>query len=146
MSATRTATDRVRALCGATYPRSRATASMRRRVSSLTRSGFERARETVEVATPTRAATIAIVGPAICSANHSWQNLANNCQSLPRGLSVGRMTSARWLLSGFGDEIDADPVVQVAALQALGASNIEVRSAWGINIVELSDDQLAQLK
>ena len=56
------------------------------------------------------------------------------------------MTSARWLLSGFGDEIDADPVVQVAALQALGASNIEVRSAWGTNIVELSDDQLAALK
>ena len=25
-----------------------------------------------------------------------------------------------WELSGFGDEIDADPVVQVAVLQALG--------------------------
>ncbi|MBT1543233.1 sugar phosphate isomerase/epimerase [Curtobacterium flaccumfaciens pv. flaccumfaciens] len=50
-----------------------------------------------------------------------------------------------WELSGFGDEIDADPVVQVAVLQALGASAIEVRSAWGVNVVDLDDDQLAGL-
>ena len=47
-----------------------------------------------------------------------------------------------WTLSGFGDEIDADPVVQVAVLQALGAMHIEVRSAWGSNVVDLDDDQL----
>ncbi|MFC7846940.1 sugar phosphate isomerase/epimerase family protein [Arthrobacter sp. NPDC057388] len=50
-----------------------------------------------------------------------------------------------WLLSGFGDEIDDDPAVQVAVLQALGARHIEVRSAWGTNVVELSDDQLRDL-
>jgi sugar phosphate isomerase/epimerase len=50
-----------------------------------------------------------------------------------------------WELSGFGDEIDADPVVQVAVLQALGASAIEVRSAWGVNVVDLDEDQLAGL-
>jgi sugar phosphate isomerase/epimerase len=50
-----------------------------------------------------------------------------------------------WELSGFGDEIDADPAVQVAVLQALGASAIEVRSAWGVNVVDLDDDQLAGL-
>lgn len=50
-----------------------------------------------------------------------------------------------WLLSGFGDEIDDDPVVQIAVLQALGAAHIEVRSAWGTNIVELSEDQLQEL-
>jgi sugar phosphate isomerase/epimerase len=50
-----------------------------------------------------------------------------------------------WELSGFGDEIDADPAVQVAVLQALGASAIEVRSAWGVNVVDLNDDQLAGL-
>jgi sugar phosphate isomerase/epimerase len=50
-----------------------------------------------------------------------------------------------WTLSGFGDEIDADPAIQVAVLQALGASAIEVRSAWGTNIVDLDDDQLAGL-
>ncbi len=50
-----------------------------------------------------------------------------------------------WNLSGFGDEIDTDPTVQVAVLQALGANNIEVRSAWGVNIVDLSPEQLDAL-
>ncbi|HAM25317.1 MAG TPA: xylose isomerase [Microbacteriaceae bacterium] len=53
--------------------------------------------------------------------------------------------STTWTLTGFGDEIDKDPVVQVAVLQALGASHIEVRSAWGTNIVELSAEQLDAL-
>ncbi|MBB5872659.1 sugar phosphate isomerase/epimerase [Allocatelliglobosispora scoriae] len=51
-----------------------------------------------------------------------------------------------WTLSGFGDEIDADPVVQLSVLQALGANHIEVRSAWGTNIVDLTTDQLDTLK
>ena len=50
-----------------------------------------------------------------------------------------------WKLSGFGDEIDADPIVQVAVLQALGANHIEVRSAWDTNVVEMSQAQLADL-
>ncbi|WP_374010028.1 sugar phosphate isomerase/epimerase family protein [Leifsonia sp. LS-T14] len=50
-----------------------------------------------------------------------------------------------WTLSGFGDEIDADPAIQVAVLQALGASCIEVRSAWGVNIVDLDAEQLDRL-
>src|SRR5689334_8550976 len=50
-----------------------------------------------------------------------------------------------WQLSGFGDEIDDDPAVQIAVLQALGANHIEVRSAWGTNIVDLSDGQLQAL-
>ncbi|NMO52801.1 sugar phosphate isomerase/epimerase [Actinoplanes sp. TBRC 11911] len=56
------------------------------------------------------------------------------------------MTS--WTLSGFGDEIDADPVVQLAVLRALGARHIEVRSAWGTNVVALPAadlDRLARL-
>jgi sugar phosphate isomerase/epimerase len=50
-----------------------------------------------------------------------------------------------WKLSGFGDEIDPDPVVQIAVLQALGAQHIEVRSAWGVNIVDLDESRLARL-
>ncbi|NYF26487.1 MULTISPECIES: sugar phosphate isomerase/epimerase [unclassified Microbacterium] len=50
-----------------------------------------------------------------------------------------------WKLSGFGDEIDPDPAVQIAVLQALGARHIEVRSAWGVNVVDLDESQLAQL-
>ncbi|MGO4690847.1 sugar phosphate isomerase/epimerase family protein [Glaciibacter sp. 2TAF33] len=51
-----------------------------------------------------------------------------------------------WTLSGFGDEIDPDPAVQVAVLKALGARFIEVRSAWGVNVVDLDDDQLEKLR
>jgi sugar phosphate isomerase/epimerase len=58
---------------------------------------------------------------------------------------MNRRASVSWKLSGFGDEIDADPTVQVAVLQALGANHIEVRSAWDTNIVEMSEPQLADL-
>lgn len=51
-----------------------------------------------------------------------------------------------WSLSGFGDEVDPDPAVQAAVLLALGAHHIEVRSAWGTNVSELSVDQVADLK
>lgn len=54
-------------------------------------------------------------------------------------------TSTTWQLSGFGDEIDPDPRVQCAVLSALGARHIEVRSAWGVNIVDLDDDGLDAL-
>lgn len=50
-----------------------------------------------------------------------------------------------WTLSGFGDEIDNDPNIQIAVLKALGASHIEVRSAWGANVVDLDDEQLGSL-
>ncbi|MGC9665145.1 sugar phosphate isomerase/epimerase family protein [Planosporangium sp. 12N6] len=50
-----------------------------------------------------------------------------------------------WTLSGFGDEIDPDPVVQLAVLQALGARHVEVRGAWDTNVVELTDDQVDRL-
>lgn len=53
---------------------------------------------------------------------------------------------ATWTLSGFGDEIDPDPAVQAAVMLALGASHIEVRSAWGVNVSELSADQVRELK
>jgi len=51
------------------------------------------------------------------------------------------MTS--WTLSGFADEIDDDPRVQFAVLRALGANHIEVRSAWGVNALDWTDEQLA---
>lgn len=50
-----------------------------------------------------------------------------------------------WTLSGFGDEIDDDPVVQAAVLNSLGARHIEVRGAWGTNVVDFDPDQLAEL-
>lgn len=51
-----------------------------------------------------------------------------------------------WHLSGFGDEIDPDPNVQAAVLLALGASHIEIRSAWGINVSEFSNEHITRLR
>ncbi len=59
---------------------------------------------------------------------------------------MSKTTPAVWPLSGFGDEIDPDPAVQAAVLLALGASHIEVRSAWGTNVSELEPPQVATLK
>ncbi|MEV0714618.1 sugar phosphate isomerase/epimerase family protein [Asanoa sp. NPDC050611] len=51
-----------------------------------------------------------------------------------------------WTLSGFGDEIDPDPVVQLAVLSALGARHLELRSAWDVNVVDLDESQLETVK
>ena len=58
---------------------------------------------------------------------------------------VAKPQSIDWTLSGFGDEIDPDPETQIAVLQALGARHVEVRSAWGVNVVDLDDAQLSAL-
>ncbi|GAA4028709.1 hypothetical protein GCM10023063_07900 [Arthrobacter methylotrophus] len=55
-------------------------------------------------------------------------------------------TNAVWSLSGFGDEVDPEPLIQAAVLLALGASHIEVRSAWGINVSELEPEEVGRLK
>lgn len=51
-----------------------------------------------------------------------------------------------WTLSGFGDEVDPDPVMQVAVLQALGAEHIEVRSAWGVNVADFDQATTGRLQ
>ena len=60
--------------------------------------------------------------------------------------TVTQDNAVQWKLSGFGDEIDPDPAVQAAVLSALGARHIEVRSAWGTNVVDLDDEQTVRLK
>lgn len=59
---------------------------------------------------------------------------------------MSKAKTAAWWLSGFGDEIDPEPAVQAAVLLALGASHIEVRSAWGTNVSEMEPQQVAALK
>lgn len=58
------------------------------------------------------------------------------------------MTSAGigWTLSGFGDEIDPDPERQLDLLAELGAAHIEVRSAWGVNVADFTDEQTGRLQ
>lgn len=47
-----------------------------------------------------------------------------------------------WTLSGFADEIDDDFTTQCEVAAGLGLTYLEVRSAWGTNILDLSDEQL----
>jgi sugar phosphate isomerase/epimerase len=61
------------------------------------------------------------------------------------GRTDARTSPIAWQLSGFGDEIDDDPRIQAAVLAALGARHIEVRSAWGVNVLELDRSRLARL-
>ncbi len=51
-----------------------------------------------------------------------------------------------WVLSGFGDEIDPDPVVQLAVLEALGARHLELRGAWNTGVLELDAAQRGELR
>jgi sugar phosphate isomerase/epimerase len=51
-----------------------------------------------------------------------------------------------WTLSGFADEISPDLEEQCEVAKELGLRYIEVRSAWGVNILDLDDEQLRTLK
>lgn len=51
-----------------------------------------------------------------------------------------------WTLSGFADEIDPDFTTQCKVASGLGLRFLEIRSAWGINILDLDDNQLATVQ
>lgn len=50
-----------------------------------------------------------------------------------------------WTLSGFADEIGPDPTIQFATLNDLGITHVEFRSAWDTNVLDLSDEQVAEI-
>jgi sugar phosphate isomerase/epimerase len=51
-----------------------------------------------------------------------------------------------FVLSGFADEISADPAGQLAVLAAENISYLEFRSAWSTNVADLSDAHLASFR
>ena len=51
-----------------------------------------------------------------------------------------------FVLSGFADEISPDPAQQLATLAAESITHLELRSAWGTNVADLSDAQLTRFK
>ena len=51
-----------------------------------------------------------------------------------------------WTLSGFIDEISDDFSEQCKVASGLGLRYVEVRSAWGINILDLDDAQLTTVR
>jgi sugar phosphate isomerase/epimerase len=56
------------------------------------------------------------------------------------------MTNPRITVSGFGDEIAADPAEQLAVLADLGIRHLDLRGAWDRNILDFSDDDVAQMQ
>jgi sugar phosphate isomerase/epimerase len=53
---------------------------------------------------------------------------------------------SKFVLSGFADEIDDDLGTQLSVLQELGIQHIDLRSVDGINILDLNDAQLADVR
>jgi sugar phosphate isomerase/epimerase len=51
-----------------------------------------------------------------------------------------------WTLSGFSDEISPDFTEQCEVAAGLGLKYLEVRSAWDVNILDLSADQLSTIQ
>jgi sugar phosphate isomerase/epimerase len=61
-------------------------------------------------------------------------------------VTVAATSTLSWALSGFGDEIDADPVVQLSVLEALGARHLELRGAWDTGVLDLDARQRGALR
>jgi sugar phosphate isomerase/epimerase len=57
-----------------------------------------------------------------------------------------RSTAKVWTLSGFIDEISDDFDLQCKVAAGLGLRYVEVRSAWGTNILDLDTGQLDTLR
>jgi sugar phosphate isomerase/epimerase len=50
------------------------------------------------------------------------------------------------ILSGFADEISPDPQVQLATLAAESICHLELRSAWSVNVADLTGEQVAAFR
>ena len=55
------------------------------------------------------------------------------------------MTHSRFTLSAFGDEIDDDVDAQLDVLNELDIRFLELRQAWGVNVLDLDDDQVGRV-
>lgn len=50
------------------------------------------------------------------------------------------------IISAFADEIDDDPKIQMDTMEPVGVKHIELRGAWGINVMKFTVDQRKELK
>lgn len=53
--------------------------------------------------------------------------------------------TATFTISAFGDEIAPDLAEQLTTLNALGVGGLDLRGAWGKNVLRMDDDDLAQV-
>ncbi len=56
------------------------------------------------------------------------------------------MNSASFMIGAFGDEIADDLETQLQALNDLKIPCLELRAAWGVNVLNLSDEQVARVR
>lgn len=56
------------------------------------------------------------------------------------------MTNATFTISAFGDEIAADLDEQCAVLNDLRIGWLELRAAWGVNVLRMTDEDVARVK
>ena len=56
------------------------------------------------------------------------------------------MTSASFMIGAFGDEIADDLETQLQVLNELKIPCLELRAAWGVNVLNLSDEQVARVR
>lgn len=56
------------------------------------------------------------------------------------------MSTSHFTLSTFGDEIAPDLETQLQLLNTLKVNYLEFRSAWGVNVKDLDDDQLSRAR
>ena len=61
------------------------------------------------------------------------------------GFHWRRAMTAQFTLSAFGDEIAEDVDEQLRVLHDLNIGYLELRSAWGTNVLELTDEQVGRL-
>ncbi|MDP8923614.1 MAG: sugar phosphate isomerase/epimerase [Chloroflexota bacterium] len=52
----------------------------------------------------------------------------------------------QFVVSGFGDEISAEPREQLAVLRSLGITHLDLRGAQGRNVLDFGDDDVARLR
>lgn len=56
------------------------------------------------------------------------------------------MTSSSFTISGFGDEIADDPAEQLDVLAGLGIHHLDLRGAWGRNVLDFDRDDVDRLR
>ncbi len=62
------------------------------------------------------------------------------------GVSVPGAPAMPWTLTGFADEAGPDLGEQIALFGDLGLRWLDLRSAWGTNVIAFDDDQVAKAK
>ena len=62
------------------------------------------------------------------------------------GVSVPSEPPMPWTVTGFADEVGPDLGEQIALFGDLGLRWLDLRSAWGTNVIAFDDDQVAKAR